>query len=86
MRTVTLTKETFDQTFTQVGPRSVITAEDTHTGELVTFGLEDGTLVNELIIKATRGEVITLPLADFQVISVEAVRGEWDSPGTSEEV
>ena len=85
MRQVTLTKTDFDMTYTQLGSRAVITSTDADTGELVTYELTDVDLLNELMIRATRDGSVSLTLADFQVINVEPVRGEWDSPGTSPE-
>ena len=85
MRVVKLTKQDFDQTYTQLVGHAVITSADKETGELVTFTLADGDLVNELIIRVTRDGEADLILADFQVLNVEPVRGEWDSPGTSPE-
>lgn len=85
MRQVTLTKNDFDMTYTQLGTRAVITSTDADSGELVTFELTDGDLLNELMIRVTKDGSVPLTLADFQVLNVEPVRGEWDSPGTSPE-
>lgn len=85
MRQVTLTKNDFDMTYTQLGTRAVITSTDADSGELVTFELTDGDLLNELMIRVTKDGSVPLTLADFQVLNVEPVRGDWDSPGTSPE-
>lgn len=85
MRQVTLTKNDFEVTYTQLGTRAVITSTDADSGELVTFELTDGDLLNELMIRVTKDGSVPLTLADFQVLNVEPVRGDWDSPGTSPE-
>jgi hypothetical protein len=86
MRVVKLTKEDVELHYKEFEGVSSFTGTDKDSGERVTFTLTDGDLINELLrrVQMPQGEV-TLPLADFQIALVEAVRGEWDSPGTSPE-
>lgn len=54
---------------------------DNRTGELVEFSMS---LDVAAAVKVVSGASL-LPVDDADVISVEPVRGEWDSPGTSPE-
>lgn len=79
MRAVRVTEEGIKPDITEIH------GTDAATGELVTFKLNDPGFVLALIAVAKRDGFFVLPLADFQIVSVEPVSGDWDSPGTSPE-
>jgi hypothetical protein len=85
MRSVRVTKEDIDLGMNLVDGGTAFVGTDRVTGELVSFKLEDGDLANALIGRAAGEGVFTITVADFQVLAVQPVRGEWDSPGTSPE-
>lgn len=85
MRIVRLNKETVEQITRLDGEVTHLVGIDEHTGDLVTFAVDDGKLVNTLLGLVAIDGVITLPIADFQVVTAEPTSGQWDSPGTSPE-
>ncbi len=85
MRIVRLDKDVIETTTEVDGDVTRFTGTDEKTGEQVKFKLTDRAFASTLISLVGRDGSLALPLADFQIISVEPVRGEWDSPGTSPE-
>lgn len=85
MRIIKLDKNDVDQTVVVAGENTTMTGTDEETHERVTIKLNDTGLVNALLKLIAREGSLALPVADFQVVEVEAVRGDWDSPGTSPE-
>lgn len=86
MRVVKLTKEDAELHYKEFEGVSSFTGTDEETGERVTFTLDDGNMISEILRRLQMPQgTVKLPLADFQIALVEAVRGEWDSPGTSPE-
>jgi hypothetical protein len=84
MRIVRLDKDVIETTTEVDGDVTRFTGTDEKTGELVKFKLTDRALASTLIALVGH-QAVSLPIADFQIISVDPVRGEWDSPGTSPE-
>ena len=85
MRLIKFTREDVEGTTVLDGEATLLTGTDVKSDERVTVKVPDGKLANALIALINRDGVLTQPWADFQVVRVEAVRGEWDSPGTSPE-
>jgi hypothetical protein len=84
MRIVRLDKDVIEATTEVDGDVTRFTGTDEKTGELVKFKLTDRGFASTLI-SLVGHQAVSLPLADFQIISVEPTSGEWDSPGTSPE-
>lgn len=85
MRLIKFTREDVEEATVLDGEATLLTGTDVKTGERVTVKVTDAGLANALIALINRDGVLTQPWADFQVVKAEAVRGEWDSPGTSPE-
>ena len=85
MRLIKFTPEDVEQDAVLAGDVTELTGTDVKTDERVTVKVTDASLANALISFINKQGVLTQPWADFQVVKVEPVRGDWDSPGTSPE-
>jgi hypothetical protein len=84
MRIIKLDESSFTPgTVTDEG--TLLTGQDELTGDLTSVVIEDATLVATLSGLVSAQGAVSLPVAEFQVVDTQPVRGEWDSPGTSPE-